>query len=393
MAEFREYIIDILINDSELDAFPKNNYFILSDSIHKFYSTGELTIKDTAGLFHEYGLGIPGEKISIEYGLVDADTTKNLFIINKSDSDNNNTAGYINGNLNLYLIHNFLDVQTIESQALEDVTSAFIEQVVSDFEFEEVIIEPTDDSDIWYRPLLTQEELIQVLKEKAYSRNSEMTPFFAFIDSNNTFHFESWLSMFNKEPTAELLYSPNRQEDFSQNNIYEFIPFSDDTRAIHKARNVREYFTSSEDGTLIQQVNSLLTLPENPPTDQVALVGSSEYVTDYRFRWEQEDSETEYLDQGKTANLFRNTYNLEKVYVRLPLNAALLAGKTVTIQTVTLEESGKNTFSGYYTGKYLIERSNHIWDGPNENQYTELVISRRYLDLSDNYLISERLYA
>jgi hypothetical protein len=62
----------------------------------------------------------------------------------------------------------------------------------------------------------------------------------------------------------------------------------------------------------------------------------------------------------------------DRVLVTIPLYVELCAGKMVSLDTVY----GGNIASDSYSGNYLIEQSDHIWNGENQSGFTQLVLTR-----------------
>jgi hypothetical protein len=60
----------------------------------------------------------------------------------------------------------------------------------------------------------------------AFSNSAQNTPFYAFIDSNNIFHFKSFNSMFNSTPLKEITYGTDGIDIIANGNIFYSVNFS-----------------------------------------------------------------------------------------------------------------------------------------------------------------------
>jgi hypothetical protein len=66
------------------------------------------------------------------------------------------------------------------------------------------------------------------------------------------------------------------------------------------------------------------------------------------------------------------------------------AGKNIQLNIYTPESDGEK-LSKHYSGKYLIERCEHIWDREQLRGYTSLIVGKKYVSLPSAYLLKADL--
>lgn len=384
---YRDYTIDILFGESLLEMGPSEFSFSMSDDIFSFFPTVDFQIKDVSGLLMEHLAFSPGEKLDITYGRNDFEI-QSPYINKYFESEDTFSPGFMNGLLTTTGIHAYSSLQTRESFAYDGSPSSVIEELIADFTFNESKIDSSENNHTWYRPFYTQQELIEkVLLENVYSNDANDTPFFCFIDSNNTFHFESFFTLFEQTPIQELELYPGSYEEEDKNRIIDLKPLSEDylnlrktlTHKYFRRNNANFEFTESE-----RNINSLypgdyLVSQENP------------IVSNYTYFGRTDQSVYENDILGQQLFKMRSGFLTNKVFITLPLNANLTAGKTVDLSVAT--SLGQNESSLSYSGKYLIEKSNHIWNGETQNGYSQLLLSRKNKELPSDFLIKNRLYS
>lgn len=384
---YRDYTIDILINGSLVEMGPSEFSFSVSDNIYSMYPEIDFEIQDPVGLFHEYLTFLPGEEIEITYGRGDS-LIKNSYISNFFQTEEQMSSGYLNGKLRMNGIHSFAKNQTIESFAYEGSPSEIVQELISAENFKELRIDNSENQRIWYRPLINKRDFIKdILLENVYSNDSNDTPFFAFVDSGNVFHFESFFTLMERSPEEDLELNPGEYEIRGGNRLFTFQPLSEKYSTLRK-RLSQKFYERLEDSFQFEEIEEHIT--EVYPGNYL-LSQESPVFTDYRYFSKEKNEKYKNDIRGQELFSFRSSLLTNKVFVTLPLNANLVSGKTVSLSVASA--FGENESSLSYTGKYLIEQSRHIWKGETQNGYTELVIARKNKNLPDDYLINERLFS
>lgn len=384
--EYNDYTIDITIGESLIEIGTSEISFSMSDSIFQFFPDFNFQINDVAGVLLETLAFTPGEKLNVVYGRT-GEEIENNYVSKYFETSEVFTAGVLNGLLNIDNIHEFYSLQSRESFAYEGTPSDVVEELISDYSFTESRIDSSQNQHIWYRPFYTQSEMIEkVLLENVYSNDSNDTPFFSFIDNNNIFHFESFFSLIERSPAEELLLIPGEYEINEKNRILDFKPLSENYIDLQKTL-IYQYFERNIDSFELTETEK--NIKEVYPGDY--LVSQEESVVS-NMKYFSRSNSKEYEDNilGQKLFLLRNGLLTNKILVTIPLNTNLVAGKTVDIAASKAFLENENSTS--YSGKFLVERSQHTWDGSSQNGVSQLLLSRKNKVLPDSYLIKSRLW-
>lgn len=387
--EYKGYTIDIRINNTLLEMQPSEFSFSIKDSIHDFFPKGRFVLNDTSGLFHEYQLLIEGIPIEISYGMGD-DLTSCRYIVERNETPNIQTPGIMSGNIKTILIHEYFNNQEKISTSYSGTISGIITKVLN-YSYSNTQIEETQNNGRWYRPLLTEEKFIQgILMPNAYSLNSEKTPLFSFTNTNNVFNFLSFKNMYNQNVKGDFTYNTQTIDTFSSNTILDIKPFSRGLDNTYDSRNIDFEYMSMEDGSIIVENDSFLNHPIQEKDS--FFIGDSSLTTNVIFGGDYYTDKFQKENRiGQKINFFRNYLFFNKLVITLPLNVLLHAGDTINITSYSYDSSGKIT-SQFYSDKYFIEQSEHVWDGINQRGYTQLVVGRKEIKLSSDYLVKEDLF-
>ena len=387
MANFLGYNIDIQVQDADFDIFPTEVVIELEDNIHSFYNTARLGVNDPTGILREYGLFTRGAPVSIAISREDIEQNDfNSYVVQQVKLEDIATPGIISGDLHVSLIHSFRAQQQIASAAFEGELSAFVEQLIAEADFRETSIESTAFQRIWYRPLWTPEHTIRKLLPEAFSLDASLTSFFAFVDSANVFHFESFETLWGTTETMELVYQPETPETTSSKTISEIYPVEPNFGNLQEGILFRS-FSFAKEGTAVEEEDFALA-------DSGSAAGSSPFVsttsdpTLYDFEWTKDAEEKR---KARAAQALLPALFAERYIVRLPLNAQLTSGKTITLSTLHLSENGRE-FSPVTSGKFLVESSKHRWNGPEKTGETTLLLTRPRVSYPSNYLVGEKVY-
>lgn len=385
MAEYIGYQIEVEMEGVEFTIHPSELEITLRDSIHSFYSSAAFSVQDVTGIFTEHGAFKNGVPYRIKLGRSNQEPAYNSYVVSHSSIDDVATPGFISGEVTANMVHQFLSLQGKESSAFDGEISGFVEQLVADGDFEELLIEPTAYSRIWYRPLWSQEETIRMLCRKAYSTNSEGTPFYCFTDSKNRFHFESYETLFGKSPVKDYVFRPESEEGYSNNTVYTMLPVSPKYSSSWDSWHHAQYWMTPE-GEIQEDVRTLMDITS--AEGNVPFLGQAELPTSYDFEWTEKDEPNR---ESRIAQNFKNGLFLDKYIIRVPLDSEAVAGETVNITTLYYSENGRET-SPATSGKYLIESSKHEWVGKRQTAYSELLVSRPRIVYPSGYLIGGRTF-
>lgn len=385
------YTLQILLNGVEIELDTTEYSFSLQDSIHQFFPRCQMTLNDETGLLREYLSFQEGMSIQLTYGYRSEELQIPL-VVESNQTENSFSTGMMNGAIESSLVHAWKNEQEIESAAYEDLISNIVNEV-SDFPFQNKDIEETVISDIWYRPLISQRSFIEdILKNNAYSFDSSDSPFFSFIDSGNNFNFISYFMMYDSSPVERLVLSQSHEDFMQRTNIVDIKPFTNGMDANYKFRN-RKIFEKDYDTGEYSFFNEMIN--EFPLVrssfEEEPFIGDSTLETGYYDEGLVKPERKDFYKAQRISET-RSIYFTERFVVTLSgLNTNLRSGKSVFMDIVMIDDKGKS-FSLYWSGKYLIEKSDHVWDGTNSTGYTQLLISRRGVKYPPEYLVKEMAY-
>lgn len=392
MTVYDYYEIQLLVNKEEVDLSPESFSFTMYDSIHELFPTLRFDFHDTTGLMQEYLFTVEGLKAQLLYG-ADNQTIRNNYVIISDELLEPKTQGLLNGDVSVYMKHAFYDQQFVQSAAFEDRISNIVRKIAAKHSFDGVVINDTGNEDVWYQPLVTDARFIRtMLLPYAYSRNAEGTPFFCFITSDNVFNFRNYASMIGEKPVATLVYeSPGEQSSRNPNLIRDIERArtgSDYTR--HLRRRVVTRIDSSN-GSVVEE-NDVITDAPSSGLKQVPIIDAESDPTGaLHLGYTGSDSGEEEHRLGYQAHSRRDSFFLDRFRVSIPLNIALMSGKTVELDLTKWVSDDGGESSLTFRGNYLIEEASHIWDGGKKEGRSEMILSRKGMRVPNSYVLKNQL--
>lgn len=364
------YNIDLILNHAEAEEFDYSQLsFSLQDSIYDLYSKGSISVFDSSGLLLESRGFTDGVPLEITYGLGE-EYINNFFLIHGMEVLEDRSGLALGGRVSAKLLQN----AARESTARTNVYTTRISDIVGELfnsPFENIFIETTRDSlrgmNV-YRAHMSQEEFIhRVLLPNALSTESPSSPFFCFIDSTNQFHFESYHKMSSRSPSKILILNGTKTIDHYTQRILDFMPFSFDVQRHKKNLSYNiEGFTDEEDPVYEEEPFSALDFGNKP--FPIFDLTPEVQVVDNNFNYRS-------IERVQAELLYnqRELVGADKVLVTTPLNPSLHSGLTVELDVEYEDESVSHAYSGIY----LIERSDHVWEGTEQRGYTQLVLGTK----------------
>ena len=390
--EINGYFYEILVNGIAVGIPPSSVSFSLNDSVHSIYSNCKFSFNDYTGLIFEGKGIIEGMPLEVHLGYSEEDKITSPYIVKSYEIPSTTTPGNLNGVVNGELIHAFYNRQEIKSFAYKGPISTIVEEIVSDYPYKNTVIETTGNDDTWYRPLITQKDFItNILLGNAYSYNSGETPFFSFTDSNNVFHFESYNSMYSRNVVRSFSYKTVNRESIDPDLIYDIKPFSAGITQYYKGLKRLIHYQSQVDASVIELEDNIMDHP-TPGDARFPYIGDTEIFTGKQFLnlYEEENPGKENL-LGRALNALRKTFFTERFIITTALSIDVLAGMTIDLKTISFDDQGEVN-SIYHSGKYLVERSQHTWNGEKQVGTSNFVIARKYVSIPDNYIVKENMY-
>ena len=145
-------------------------------------------------------------------------------------------------------------------------------------------------------------------------------------------------------------------------------------------------------GNLIEQDSKITDFPSD--LDKVLPIYSTNdlYTGHIDLDYNEDTTGLKESNKGQVIYSARDTIFLERMNLTLPLNPKLYSGASIDLNVyMVTKEIKTQTKSKNFSGRYVIERCTHVWDGKNQRGYTKIVIGRKYLNLSSGYLLKEKL--
>jgi len=389
------YDISLFYNGNELvDLDAKNYSFSIHSSIFNFFSNAQIKVKDISGLLREYMFSVEGGLFKIKLGVKDDNYLESSYVV-VSDSDINEVSGILSGNLQINLMHEYYNYQNIENSAYTGRISDIINNdIASDYKFSKVNINDTGSTSTWYRLGMNQKNFIeQVLLPNTYSNNSYNSPFFCFIDLDNSFNFRNYKFLYKNSSGITLNYQPIKQEEMSITTILDIKPFRDSSLKTKYLRNrtvvTRDYLT----GDYIEESHTIVDNPSNKDsTLKVPIINDKNFVTDYSYFsfTQQDEGDTEAL-KARILYKEKEGFSLEKFVITTLFNPNIKAGIAIDINVSVASEDNTLEYGLFQSGSYLVEDCIHAWEGlGNRKAYTTIIVSRKFATIP-NYTVKSLL--
>lgn len=385
MSAFQRASISLKINGSDSGLSPMSFSVIEFDSIYQFYPKVKFIISDYEGIANEYLAFVDGTELEITFGASDDDLKKCKFVVAKNSVPQQKTSSNgIGGDFEIELIHDYFMKQYKKSNAYQSNISDIVSKIVSEYQFDSIDVEQTLNSGYWYQPFVNDSEfIVDYLLPFAFSNSAQNTPFYAFIDSNNGFHFKSFNSMFNSTPLKEITYGTEGIDIVANNNIFYSVNFSQlELSKIKPYFNCR-YYNYDKDGNISLDNDSLLKYTKLQ--GKYPIIGNSNNPTEIISLYDNDikQDDTKNNNKGFSINLHKDIVLPDKITINTHLDKTLVCGNTITVNMPMVTSNASNDKSLRNTGTYIIESSYHIWDS--KNARTMLVCSKQNVNLTKEY--------
>ncbi len=385
---FNKASIRLEVDNIVSEIKPQGMSFTLYDSLYSFYPKASLSINDYSGTYQEYMAFVNGTKVKISFGNNEEDWKKCSYRVVKNSTPEQKSQNNIGGDLELSLIHDYYNTQSKNSRAFNSNISDIIRTLSRKYSFNSLDIDDTLNSGIWYQPFITDGDFIfNQLLPFAYSTDSDNSPFYCYIDSNNNFNFKNYKKLFLQNPIREFYYksggtisSLDRDSilaiSFSQVPLSEVQPFYN--------RIIQHY---DEKGNYVREgQNSKLTdFPKNN-TEAIPLKANTSAITSIENNLYDDDIILDYNKNnrlGYISNSVGKVLSPDKVVLTVNLDRSLVSGKKVRLNLPSMQDGFSDEISLRNTGDYIIESSYHKWTGT--NAITILVCSKQIIKVTKEY--------
>ena len=393
MSAFQRATISLKVNGNDSGLSPMSFSVIEFDSIYQFYPKVKFIVSDYEGIANEYLAFVDGTEVEITFGESDDSVKKCKFVVAKNAVPQQKTSSNgIGGDFEIELIHDYFMKQYKKSDAYQSNISDIVSEIASKYQFDSIDVEQTLNSGYWYQPFVNDSEfIINYLLPFAFSNSAQNKTFYAFIDSNNVFHFKSFNSMFNSTPLKEITYGTYGIDIVANGNIFYSVNFSQlELSKIKPYFNCR-YYNYDEDGNISLENDSLLKYTKSQ--GKYPIIGSSTNPTEIISLYDNDikQDDTKNNNKGFAINLHKDVVLPDKITINTHLDKTLVCGNTITVNMPNVTSNSSDALSLRNTSTYLIESSYHIWDS--KNARTMLVCSKQNVNLTEQYRNNKILFS
>jgi hypothetical protein len=389
MAFLDTYEIEVKLNDALVEAVPTTFSFSMHDSIHNFFSDIIFNFSDISGVLQDLLLFSEGIKLDIKYGIKDSTILKNTYSIINDELNSTYANDTIGGSSVIKALNRFYDMLEIKSEAYNDRISNVIVDLmdVPGYTFADLTWNDTGNQSIWYRPLMNQKDFIEkILLPNAYSNNAADTPFFAYIDSNNEFNLRNYYSMISTTPKEIFELKNVGADSITSTSIIGLKRMKTGSLYNKKLRNRKLYSRNTETGEMEEETDFIYNYPSGS-TNHLP-IKKDDLDSDY-FDLLYEETEIGKLESywGRTISSMKDTFFLERFILTTVFNPNLRAGDLIELRLPIKLQGNSSQLAENMSGFYLVEDSEHIWDGIGKNARSKLIVSRKFLTISNNSLL------
>jgi hypothetical protein len=389
------YVVNLFVNEEKQELDTSNISFSIVDSIYNLYSYCILELNDATGFFQEGLLTTHGSTFKVEFG--DKDVLNSCsYVIQKDNLEEVLDPGYLSGNVIVYGEHKWKNQQTAISKGYKDRISRIIKDLADKYNFSSVEVNDTGNEDYWYQLFKTDARFIEeMLLPNAFSRDAKNTPYYCFTTTNNEFHFRHYYSMSTKDIVAEIEYTPNPGINDSKGEVSQYNQttllrrWTLDPKNYWYLRQRHLFKIKREDGTLDEDDDSVTNYPEKSNLDYPIVDSDQiEYTSARFFQFDETKTGRQENLTGQKINDQKEGLLQDKFLLMLPMNPKIHAGKIINLRIYT---KNNDADSKRFSGKYLVENCEHIWNADDQRAYTKLIVGRKYIQIPSAYAFKGKL--
>lgn len=382
--EYMGIDVSFLVNGADANLNPTEYVLSMSDSIHLTFPELSLGLKDPTGMIHEMGvflLGIPLEA-SIT---VNEDSVQSAFRVSKRETLRNTTYGQLSGDLSVSAVHKSFFDMTTEKKSFKNTVSSVVSEIMKPL-FSAVKVEATDGKGIFYKFETEDEFLREVLLPNALSSDNKKTPYVAFGSLDGNFYFQSLGLLMEQSPVTKLTLNSVSGASTVVGTVTGFLPFTEDiTRCLDSFAHATESF---KEGAYASSASKVI----DGFTGKLPFLGTNTVESD---EWtgtpNNPDIEYEKFEEARRYDACRKAFFLERALVFTAEDPKLVSGKIIDLSVYLQDVEKKESPSEYYSGNWLIERSNHSWMGSSGR--TLLVVVRPSVTPITDSLLSDGAFS
>ena len=373
----QEYTLKMNTNGKTVYLGPKDMDISITDSIYRFSPVITLQIPDFYGLYTEGRFCLPGEKFIFTLGT----KKKNIeypFIFSEYETTSSLSSYSLSGNLKGRLIHEAKFCKKKISIYTKKSPSDVYKEIIKNAGIKSVLTSKSTTLDLVVDPFYDNEEFTDLLLKVAHKNATSIDPYFAFIDTENKGNFRSLSDMWNQTANINCVCGKISDVDEDIIPVSTFLPFSQDLTKIYPF--LKENFSYFEDTKFTQNSDRSFTT-EYSSVPVIDLDGGSISTSESIYTPTNLGIETAKLNYSH-----RKGYLIDKAIISIPMDFAVHAGCVINLTVYMNIGTETPAKANSYSGKYLIESSNHRWSKQDMRGYTDLVIGRPILSLKNRGL-------
>jgi hypothetical protein len=385
--EFFGYKIGLYINKSSYSPAATMLSFTVSDNIYSMFPMIIIKYPDNSGLILENGSFTQGVPLNIKFGIASNNDILNAdFRVSRRDTIGpaSGTPG-LNGIVQVKGIHeSFFNNRKALNIALKEMTvSDAVKQLFPSES--ELKIETTKGKIESYAFDDPYQFTKDVLLPQATT--GKIRPYVFFRNLSNELHFES-VELLEKDTPSEKLTFGKINEENANNTVNSFLPY---TEGLEKT-----LINFHAEGKILKNDLTFESKDQSVATDSKdkipVIVDTRIHHDRYFHRQFNPKVEYEQLNKAFWADAMRAGFFVDKTLAVLPLHPKLVAGKVVEIAVSILDHENKIELSETFSSKWLIEQSQHSWDGSLKQGITQLILCRSSMKPKRDSIIMDQAF-
>jgi hypothetical protein len=387
------YEINIEIDNKSADIPLQSAFIVLSDSIYDVLPMCRLDFNDNTFLMQEYLLTTNGLDLSINMSYKDEiDQVGTKYIIQDSRIEDRKNFKNLGGTVSVTGLHKWMDSQTLKSEGYFDRISSIVTQLSNTYTFNKKDIGQTNNQDYWYQPLVNDIDFItDYLLPYAFSPSSNQSQFYFFINNKDELYFKSYMDLYNQKSGVTLKSFQKDKQTSAKNVLRVFdkavIPYQDN----YDTYNREVYQFDSQTNDFITEEDSITDYPIFINKSLPAV--KNDNLTSWIYLYESETNVgRKEANKGLKYSSMEDGYYLERYLMTINFNPLINAGSMIELDIPSPDSDTNSQKSSYMKGKFLVEKTEHVWDGDKQEIYTRIVVSRKVLEVNDLYTINSKLF-
>lgn len=368
MREVNKYFVELALNGVSAEIDPSEISFSLKDSIYTIFPTAVIEMNDIEGWILEGRALTNGSEIELTLGYKEY-SMKNSYIVNTMETIEGMKSTQLSGNLSSELIHKSYAQNASFVKSYPPNPANIIQELFKESQFNEYLVESTKNipEKRIYNPYMTKKDFIEkILLPNSVSSKNKISPYFCFIDSLNNFHYQSFEQLMKQSNLYELYFGYKKEYDYYNEAILSFFPFTEKLKNNESDMKVQiSYLSDDQNPQFKTKEFPIASLNHGAyPIKEVSI------APQYSFHGVTKES-SELKTQIRGVYLQKLSLFPDKIAVTTPIFPDYCAGKKVILQV--LYGAGGDV-SESFSGEYIIEQSDHTWDGSTQQGFTQLVL-------------------